>query len=316
MEELTMENERNFSPNPREIFTQFSGKEGSRVTMAVECHMTKAENPQLLFGSFSRLVFNLIKAGQSVTANVPFPDIADIMERTAYARQKLYDMELDETAAVVAADETLPPAYTVKFTMGEFKGKTPAAVVMEDPEGNRGKLREHYEFLQRNADKYPLNKKIMDAITNAYELLSAGKLEAKTEATNQAVIFTIYKPGRRPLVRKEQAPGSPNKFVYDISVIANLGSKYPVQVEIQNYYAPVKKTESGLYNVETSNMDPNSLKKISAYMTMKDWNRLIYAIADQRAAFIAANGGELMREADSQFAEYRSNGTQTQTQAV
>lgn len=291
--------------NPREIFTNFSGKEGNRVTLAVECHMNPAKvedeySPQTIFGKYSRIVFNMIRNGEGVKANVNFDELPDIVERTAYARTKVYDRELG-TVPTAEAGEALPIAYTTTFTMGLFKGRTPADVVMEDPEGNREKLKEQYKFLRENVAKYPRNQAIMDAITNAYDLHAEGKLVKKAEpAAASGKSFEIYKSGYRPLTRVKREDGLCK--VQEMCILCNFGKNYPIEVTITEYYAPVA-SNNGRLNVQAAAIDQTSVKKVTSYMGLKEWNCLLSKLADQKALFIATYGPELLREADRIVAE-------------
>lgn len=291
--------------NPREIFTNFSGKEGNRVTLAVECHMNPAKvedeySPQSLFGKYSRIVFSMIRNGESVKANVNFDELPDIRERTAFARTKVYERELGVMPAAETG-EALPIAYTTTFTMGPFKGRTPADVVMEDPDGNRGKLQEQYKFLRDNVAKFPMNQTIMDAITNAYELLEAGKLVKKNEpAAASGKAFEIYKSGYRPLTRVKREDGLCK--VQEMTVMCDFGRKYPFELTITEYYAPVT-SNNGRLNVQAAAIDQGSVKRVTSYMGMKEWNDLLSRLDDQKAMFIAAYGPELLREADRIVAE-------------
>jgi len=287
--------------NPREIFTNFSGKEGNRVTLAVECHMNPAKvddglSPQTLFGKFSRLVFNMIRSGECVKANISFDELPDIMERTAYARTKVYDCELNPAGQTENnAGEALPLAYTTTFLMGPFKGRTPADVVMESPDGNREKLQEHYRFLQANLATHSNNKVVMDAITNAYDLYNAGKLEKKTAKPASKRAFEIYKSGYRPQTREKREDGMCK--VREMTIMCNIGNNYPIEVAITEYYAPVT-SNNGRLNVQASATDQASKKTVTAYMSMKDWNCLLSKLDDQKSMFIAAYGPGLIGEAD------------------
>ena len=296
--------------NPREIFTIFSGQAESRVTMAVECHMNPARtqdeiSPQVCFGKFSRLVFSMISSGNHVKANINFDEIPDIIERTSFARNKVYEYELGGSAAAATLPETnavgAELAYTTTFTMGPFKGRTPADVVLESPEGNREKLREQYDFLKSNADKYPRNRKIMEAITNAYDLYSAGKLEKKDSMPVPkagGTAFEIYKSGYRPQTRDKREDGKCR--IWEMNVQCNIGNRYPIELTISEYFAPVTDV-NGRLNVQAAATDKSSIQKITAYMAMKDWNCLLSKFQEQKAMFIAKYGPKLLEEAEALY---------------
>ena len=306
MEDIIMENAtRNYAKeNPREIFTNFSGKDGNRVPLAVECHMNPAKvedglSPQMLFGKFSRLVFNMIRSGECVKANISFDELPDIKVRTEYARKEVYDCERNPAGqAGNAAGEALPLAYTTTFLMGPFKGRTPADVVLESPDGNREKLQEHYKFLQANLATHSNNKVVMDAITNAYELYNAGKLEKKTAKPASRKAIEIYKSGYRPQTREKREDGMCK--VREMAIMCNVGNNYPIEVTITEYYAPVT-SSNGKLNVQASATDQASKKTVTAYMSMKDWNCLLSKLDDQKLMFIVANAARQLSEADNLY---------------
>ena len=300
-----------FEKSPHEIFVSYSGNGENLTTLGVESIVqpVKAgdkESPQTLFGKFSRIVFSMIRKGSVVKANVSFDELAEIRERTRFASAKVYESEWSGTGAVQEnhePSEDLAPAYTVQFTMGPFKGRTPADIVLENPEGNREKLQEQYKFLRDNAEKYPRNKKLMEAISNAYELYSKNMLtpqtgNAKTEPAGNA--FGLYKSGYRPQ-REQRADGM--RKVREMEITFNQGNRYPVELTINEFFAPVTTTSTGLLNVQAGAKDTSTFKKVTTRMSLRDWNTLLSKLDDQKAAFFAAYGKQLLEEADRQAYE-------------
>jgi hypothetical protein len=65
--------------------------------------------------------------------------------------------------------------------------------------------------------------------------------------------------------------------------------KYQVSVEIENFYAPVKKLESGLLNVSVSEKDQSSAKKSTFSMSIEDWVNVVKQMELARDCFMMVN---------------------------
>ena len=72
----------------------------------------------------------------------------DLIRRSGFAYQKELEAELLPKA--VKGNEVDSPAYTVRFTNGTMKGKTPAQVLAEDPGNGSDALNRQYKWLQSN----------------------------------------------------------------------------------------------------------------------------------------------------------------------
>ena len=296
-----MEEKKNFSKtNPKEFITKYGGTKDNVAVLAIENHLAFVKDdddvsPQSVYNdTFSRFLFTLVNAGQAKTANLKLKDFADIKARSEYFRNKMYENELCPS---IGTKTELSPAYTVKFATGEFKGMTPAQVILENPD-NKGKLNSQYTWLKNNLQKFPNNQKIMDAIVDAGKLLSEGKLSA--DVTPTASVFEIYKPGMRPLQRKQREDGL--CFVYDIAIKGYLDNKYPIEVAISNYYAPViKNPETNMMNVQVSKMDKDSLQKGTINLSIADWNNIVYEMEKQIDAFYTIHAPKLFAKADKAY---------------
>ena len=296
-----MEENKNYAlSNPKEFVTKFGGTKDSTATLAIENHLSAITDkddiaPQGVYNeTFSRFLVTIINNGQSKTANLKLKDFFDIEARTDYFVKKMYENELCPSAS---PKTELSPAYTVKFATGEFKGMTPAQVILAD-EANKDKLNNQYAWLKNNLAKYPNNKFIMEAIVDAGKLHSEGKLTADTAPT--ASVFNIYIPGMRPLQRKQREDGM--CFVYDMTVKGYLDNKYPVEVAISNYYAPVvKNQETGMMNVQVSKMDKDSLRKGSINLSLADWNDIVGEMRLQINEFYHIHAPELFARANNLF---------------
>lgn len=298
--------ETNFAvTNPKQFYVIFSGKQNDKTVLSVESFMSQASPqeetaPQMVFGRSSRFAFNLISSGEAKIANMPQENLAEVLSRSRFICDKIYENELRTSSG---STEGLSPAYTVKMPSGEFKGKTPAEIILAD-NANKEKLNAQYVFLKNNLDKYPNNKVIMDAILDASALQKAGKLVAKPITSGSSGEFMIYSAPMRPLKWRKRDDGM--CFVYDIQIKAFLEGQYPIQITIQNYYAPVVQKDSGMMNVKASQMDKSSLKTGVIHLSLKDWNDLLGRMDDQRKAFMYVNARNLFETAESMYQRNRA----------
>lgn len=243
------------------------------------------ENPPLMvYSGFSRFVFAIINAERkSVTANVRVNEIPGIAAASDYA----YRMHMDSLYQPKSAEkteggvDTSTPAFTKRITSGTMKGKTPVEVIVgaEDKEKAIDDLRNQYKWLKNNSTnpKYAANnKEQMDAITEAVNLFKDGKLTddvvsaAKTTATG--MMIPICYSGFRPLRSREKRNGK--TFIYEIKIDWNVGSAYPVNVEIRNYYATVLEKEDGQLNVQVSTKEAE--QKNTMALTVAEWQNILY----------------------------------------
>lgn len=288
--------------NPKELVSIVRNQ-----TFAIQNELVKAEcqdgsEPLKFYSHFSRFPIVIINAERkATTANIHVGDIPDMVARTNFAHTK--DMEMafmPKTIAPTASanggeDLSNNIAFTTILTLGNgLKGKTPAQLILEDP-NNTQKLNNQYKWLKENIDKNPKfkdnNKKQMDAIAEAGRLYKAGKLTADVAAaastpTNAGQSIVIYETGMRPLIRRKRPDGK--CFVYEVKIEWVLGNKYPVNVEIQNYYAPVTQDAKGLLNVKASEKVDviRNMMRLSA----ADWEYVMYMIQTNMRTFENAMG--------------------------
>lgn len=239
-----------------------------KQTFFILNELTKPEykdgSEPLLFhhDTFSRFNFVLInEEKKAATANINVKEIPGIFRRIRNLELKemlLSGKEKGETAK--------SPAYTIAITSGKLKGKTPAALLLEDAQKNQGLLISQKKWLESNLAKYPRNEAQIKAIEDALNLFANGKLAAE-EAESGYHTETVYSSGMRPLIRRKRADGK--SFVYEISIRWNGGAKRPVEVEIRNYYAPVIQKENGLLNVMAKDRADEVRNVIS--LTLEQW---------------------------------------------
>lgn len=253
-----------------------------KKTFSVEAHFTRAldESPLKMFEEpFSRFVFTVIENGKAATANIP----VSCTEKLYMDTQALYTASLNNRASSISSGTS--PAYTTRFVTGRNHGKTPIQVLMEDPEHGRDTLNSEYTWLKENLSKYPGNQKLMDAIKDAASIdIDSLKDNKSLTASMSTEILSI---GQRPLVRKKRPDGM--CFVYEASVQIDPSRDYPVTVAISNYYAPVIKTDKGLYNVQSSKMDKSSLTKNTMALSMEEWINTVSIMRDSKQAYYFSN---------------------------
>lgn len=273
-------------------------------TFALENHFTtaKIEDGEFPLGiydkRFSRLTGVVIADGNNATFNIPKRELAAIIKKSDYALRKHMDSLYDNTES--SNSEPLSSAYTVKFTSGRLKGKTPAEVLIDDP-NNKDVLNSQYSFLKKNISKYPKNQEQMDAIVEASRLLQEGKLSCNN--VRKSVIVPIYTPGFRPLTSRTREDGK--SFVYDVKINWYVGAETPVTVEVSNFYAPVKKTDTGLLNVMVK--DKDSEIKCSTSILADTWMDIVYDIEAQMRAFEICNYSNAYIAASKQDKKNREN---------
>lgn len=211
--------------------------------------------------TFSRFKFVLIsKEKRPATANVPVNELPAIF-------QKIRNLSLRDMLSVQKqkSEPSKSPAYTTTINAGTLKGKTPAALLLEDAQTNKRLLINQKNWLESNLGRYQRNAAQITAIEDALRLYEAGQLNAEeSKAGFQAE--TVYSSGMRPLIRRKCGD---KYFVYEISIRWDGASEKPVEIDIRNYYAPVTRTEKGLLNVKAREREGEIRNVIS--LTLEEW---------------------------------------------
>lgn len=256
--------------NPKECFCL---KQKQTFFILNELTMPTGEdddNAPLLFHhqTFSRFKFAIINENkEATTANIPVDMIPGILQKV----DNLY--LIDQLKPVVKqpdgnnTSDADNPAYKTVISMGTFKGKTPASVLLEDSSKNRPLLVNQMNYLKQYVNKYPRNQVQIDAIEQALKLLDSGKLNAEVTTTAVPTAINVFSTGMRPLIRRKDNEG--NSFVYEISITWTGEGPRPLCITINNYFAPVVQQDNGLLNVMAKNKK-NEIKN-SFYMTMDEW---------------------------------------------
>lgn len=255
-------------------------------------------SPLKLYSAFSRFGLTLIQDHKFVTANLKINEIPGIIQKSRICAQKEMDLLME---SALNSDNPKSPAYTVKLSGKDFAGITPAQALLNagnDPDKikeTKEKLNSLYSWLKKNAERYPRNKTQMDAIAEAGKLFSEGKLSAEDAAdvSVEGREIVIFDSSFRPLTRRPQRNGK--SFVYEYSIRWTLGNKYPVSLQIKNYYAPVVKTQRGAQNVKAQ--EKSDEQSFTMKLSMNEWEYILYMIQANMRLFENNIGGNAYRMA-------------------
>ena len=207
---------------------------------------------------------------------------------------------MKEIISSKSISKELPAAYTERFNLGNLKGKSPAEVLNENSNG-RDLLIEQGNFLNKNAEKFPANKKMIAAIKEALQLQKEGKLEKQTEGP--ANIITIYDENLKILRSQKRDNGK--LMVYGINIVCNTSRNLPFSIEISNCFAPVDIADNGKMNAKMK--EAEDIKKISMNMTEKDWFKIISRMKKNLNNFETIHFRDLNKIAEEAEKENRLN---------
>lgn len=262
-------------PYPNQVASLIQRKNGEFKTLGVDCALSRANEtreaeksmPLEMHSGFSRFVFTLLKKSneskQYVKANIPADDIMYIFEKTKLSMQEIL------AAKRLSGSEKLSSAYTERFSMGTYKGKTPAEILIETP-NERKNLIKQGEFLSKNLEKFPANKKMIIAIKEALNLQKENKLENKNTNSGGSVV-TVYNEQVKALKSTKNEKGL--CLVYGIKITCDTSRNLPFMIEIQNCYAPIDIGDDGIMNPRMR--EAENIQKIFMNMTEKDWYKVI-----------------------------------------
>ena len=219
--------------------------------------------------SLSRLEASLIikdeKEKNVYVANIPARDLYEIKLKTEIAVTALMTRPL-QNSSESAGDFSNSPAFTVPLMLTAFKGRTAAAVLLENP-ANKDALLKGKSFLEANLSKYPANKKQIDAIDEAIKLLEIGELSTGASIPQTANnIMTIYEKNCK---YKSTTDEKGNKLVYSILITCDPTRNFPFEIAITNCYAPVVSSGNGQTIVKMS--EATGLKKGVLAVSDSEW---------------------------------------------
>ena len=156
----------------------------------------------------------------------------------------------------ITRSEKMAAAQATAIANGKLKGKTPLAALQD---GMIDALRQQKIWLTDNLAKYPGNRRQIDAIDAALYLHEHGLLSAQEQLPGAAVPNPgMAAPQVEDIILLEASPKGQGRKAdpetglspcHEISVIWHVGNRYPVEVKVVNYDAPVEKLPGGGQNV-------------------------------------------------------------------
>ncbi len=270
------------------VFKMANQNQKVKKTLSAVAHLQPVDErnerdtslPLDIFGSFSRIQLTLIEKGngslKNPTCNLTVDEINYIAKRTEIAMELM-------SRPVSTNQTTESPAYIVHFTMGKFKGKTPAEV------NNKDELLSQRKFLEDNLGKYPANQNIIDGIDDAVRLIDAGKLDLRKATPSSA--FVLYEVGNKTRTSVKDDNG--NVLVTGIKIVVDTSRVFPIEVVLDNCYAPLKVDEIGRQNVELSSATNKTIAAVN--MTMFDFFTFISNCKRTCDLFADKHAGEAFR---------------------
>ena len=238
--------------------------------------------------SFSRLAVTILWKSQSgakmsVTGNIKIDRLAGIYRKAVNASQidavmstnayKWFTGSLQNMMGMlqtpksadtgagciddnITRSEKMAAAQATAIANGKLKGKTPLAALQD---GMIDALRQQKIWLSDNLAKYPGNRKQIDAIDAALYLHEHGLLATQEQLAGAAGLNSgMAAPQVEDIILLEASPKGQGRKAdpetglspcHEISVIWHVGNRYPVEVKVVNYDAPVEKLPGGGQNV-------------------------------------------------------------------
>ena len=257
-----------------------------------------------------------IPNGLSTEANIRPEDVKQIMMRLEFAEKQLFDHQTEKNTDKQTdkqPESNLPPAFTVQFAFGKMKGETPGGYLYkaEDKQAAAKELRSQYDFLAQNAEKFAANRKVMDAIRNAFDCYKQGTLNELAESapqpqakgTGQEAI--LYNPPEKTFRKDTKVLNDGRELTkcYLITIAFHAANNYPYQVTIRNRYCEIKKnTNTGLETINPIEGDAAELKEYKMALTSGEMVSLVNAM-EENLHFYKSCVYKAMRQMDSKNQE-------------
>lgn len=252
---------------------------------AFGAEIKKDGNPLELHAPYSRYVLTLLdrtpkvkkeykKAIIKPKANIPMEEIEDIYINTLVAKiiREQYKIGAYKKGSE-ATSKSL--AYATRLQIGNYKGKTPAQILIENP-ADAAQLQKTADWLLERINTHQNNKTQYDAIIEAIKLCEEGKLsEESVEIGSQ---ITIYEAEMKSIEKDRE---DNFRFVYSILIQCDISHEAPYQVTIKNCFAPVIEKEDKTLEVVMEKAIEK--EESSIHMTDKEWHtclRKMYRTAD------------------------------------
>lgn len=218
-------------------------------TVAMDCYLDPpGENDDtpvlMLHGKFSRFKLTIIDNSSEerkiVSANILADEVPYLLQQYELALQeKLRYKHSDKSA-----QEAVSPAYTVRFHMGTYKGRTPAEVLIENPACKDAMLRQ-IEFLNQNLKQWPANGEVIGAIEDALCLLDQGALNSEeATASANATTATVFQEDFKVMSSGNES----TRICVKVSITGDFERNNPWNVHIENIESPMR---NGVVDRET-----------------------------------------------------------------
>ncbi|MDR0286351.1 MAG: hypothetical protein LBI03_01380, partial [Clostridiales bacterium] len=260
------------TPYPRQIYSAKREQIVLSVDNWLDVPNEKYPAPPLqMHNAVSRYVVTIIdKSGAKIItpkANIPAGDIAGIV---SIAKAVMVERVRCAGNSDEAETKTnVSPAYTQVIPFGRFKNKTPAMILLDNPE-DKSDLIKTRGFFQENVGKYKKKKKNIDAIDDAISLLEDGKLNQENAIQIKSGVQTIYDVNHK-YMRDTNSQG--HVLFYEMKMECYYANKYPWVITIENFFAPGQQTAKGGL---TPKIDEKSgYAKGIIRLSDIEWNQLI-----------------------------------------
>lgn len=247
------------------------------------------DKPLVMHSNFSRMKFTLISKETDKTfnvwANVPAREIYSIKTVTDAIINSMTTIRLQPVKKENNTSENLSPAYTETIKTGMFKNKTPAEILIKNPNDKVG-LENQLVWLKNNLAKYSGNQNQINAILDAFKLMDENKLvDPKTIIKNdvpELQIIDIYRADIR-IPHSNKVDQNGNTDVYSMNITYDPNKNYPVTINIANMMAPPIIGENGMV---TANLKQAVNKKsCSIPLTERDWINTVNALYNRITEF-------------------------------
>ena len=209
------------------------------------------ESPLEMHSGFSRFVVSIVDKKQNIapTANIPARDVAAIYEKSKAAMAHLVSSALMSNVQISNGENTPSLSATEKIFLKPFTGMTPAEILLADPnnQAELEKLRD--QVLAKNADKYPKNKRQIEAIDEAIKLMLEGKLDGGNKEAPAVTSNKPYNIYATEYKYKNKQNEKGYNLVYSISIVFDPSKNNPFIVNITNCFAPVESLGDGRKNI-------------------------------------------------------------------
>lgn len=275
-----------------------AGKSAVKTLATTAEFYAPSKNDDLPFRepNLSRLDMSLISKTSAETDvlvfNIPAREINEVKLKTEIAvRELMLSTPVEETAGRGEGFSS-SPAFTVPLMLTAFKGKTAGEVLSADP-SKKDELIAGRGYLEKNLERYPANKKQIDAINNAIELLEIGELTVGEPISKpSANVLTIYKREHKHKAKKDE---NGNNLIYSIAITCDPTKNMPFEISVMNCYAPLVTSSSGQTIVKMASAV--NVKRLSMSLSDSEWIALVGQAYDLYENFKRINAPNAFKRA-------------------